>query len=40
VTGSRPVRSAAWLLCVLIVTLSSGLLLYNRAPAVATLYRY
>lgn len=30
----------AWVLCVLIVTLPLGLLLYNRIPFVASLYRY
>jgi uncharacterized membrane protein YccF (DUF307 family) len=31
---------AAWVLCVLILTLPLGLMLYNRIPFVASLYRY
>ncbi len=30
----------AWVLCVLILTLPLGLLLYNRIPFLASLYRY
>ena len=30
----------AWLLCVLIVTLPFGVMMYNRLPAVTTLHRY
>jgi len=30
----------AWLLCVLVLTLPLGVMMYNRLPAVMTLRRY
>lgn len=38
--ASAIVMGIAWLLCVLILTLPLGLMLYNRVPFVASLYRY
>ena len=32
--------TVAWVLCVLLITLPVGLIIYNRVPFVASLYRY
>ena len=38
--ASAIAMSIGWFLCVLIITLPIGLWIYNRVPAVASLYRY